>query len=43
MMPPAAIIGAAMNIVSSMMSICCTCVVSLVVRVTSEAAPNRSN
>ena len=29
--------------VSIMMSICCTCVVSLVVRVTSDAALKRSN
>ena len=41
--PPIAIIGAVMTIVSIMTSICCTCVVSLVVRVTSEAAPKRSN
>ena len=43
MMPPIAIIGAVITMVSMMTSICCTCVVSLVVRVMSDAAPNRSN
>ena len=43
MTPPIAIIGAAITMVSIMMIICCTWVVSLVVRVTSEADPNRSN
>ena len=37
MTPPIAIIGAAITMVSIMMIICCTWVVSLVVRVTSEA------
>ena len=41
--PPIAIIGAAITMVSIMMTICCTWVVSLVVRVTSEAAPKPSN
>ena len=41
MMPPIAIIGAVITIVSIMMSICCTCVVSLVVRVMSDAALKR--
>ncbi len=41
--PPMAIIGAVITMVSIMMTICCTCVVSFVVRVTSEAAPKRSN
>ena len=43
MTPPIAIIGAVITMVSIMMSICCTWVVSLVVRVTSEAEPKRSN
>ena len=41
--PPIAIIGAVITIVSIMTSICCTCVVSFVVRVTSDAEPKRSN
>jgi hypothetical protein len=41
--PPIAIIGAVTAIVSSRSSTCCTCVVSLVVRVTSEAVLKRSN
>jgi hypothetical protein len=41
--PPVAIIGAVITMVSIMVSICCTCVVSLVVRVTSDAEPKRSN
>ncbi len=43
MTPPTAIMGAVITMVSIMMSICCTCVVSLVVRVTSDAALKRSN
>ena len=43
MTPPIAIIGAVITMVSIMISICCTCVVSLVVRVISDAAPKRSN
>ena len=41
--PPIAIIGAVITMVSIMISICCTWVVSLVVRVTSDAEPKRSN
>ena len=41
MTPPIAIIGAVITMVSIMISICCTCVVSLVVRVTSDAEPKR--
>ena len=43
MTPPIAIIGAVITMVSIMISICCTWVVSLVVRVTSDAALKRSN
>ena len=43
MTPPIAIIGAMITMVSSMINISCTWVVSLVVRVTSEAEPKRSN
>ena len=43
MMPPIAIIGAVMTIVIIMISTCWTCVVSLVVRVISDAVLKRSN
>ena len=43
MTPPIAIIGAVITMVSIMMSICCTCVVSFVVRVTSDAELKPSN
>ena len=41
--PPIAIIGAVIAMPSSMISTCCTCVVSLVVRVISEAVLKWSN
>ena len=41
--PPIAIIGAVMTMVIIMISTCWTCVVSLVVRVISDAVLNRSN
>jgi hypothetical protein len=41
--PPIAIIGAVMTMVSIMITICWTWVVSLVVRVASDAAPKPSN
>ena len=42
-MPPMPIIGAVIAMFSAVMSTCCTCAVSFVVRVMSDAVENRSN